>query len=242
MAVDPLPAAATLLVLVGTIHSDPQGYRRTRRLLERHSPDLIFVELSPYGLRYRQDNGSALWRTFSENLRLAARRLAVEPPKARRHRRIDAIARQIKLPFEYRAAAAYASRRGATVIAADSSEFSRQWIETWAELISAQNLEILLTMDSTPDPVSRQYDTAARLIRGDVPAPGTLSDKDFSLWQDREEGLARNIRTGLFRNNPVRPLYIGGWMHLMSHGRLRSIRDLLGISLTRCFLLDRGPL
>jgi hypothetical protein len=115
-----------------------------------------------------------------------------------------------------------------------------QWIETWAELISLKNLEILLTMDSDPVPVSKQYETAARVIRGEAPAPGIVPSRELPLWQEREERLAGTIRAELSRNKPVRSLYIGGWMHLVSRGTIRSLRDLLGIPLARCILLGRS--
>lgn len=230
-----------LPALLGTVHSDPQGYRKIREFLRRYAPDLIFVELSPYALRYRQENARALWRTFSENFQCAARMLSLDLAAARRHTRVVEITRQITLPFEYRASAAYSVQTSTEIIPADWSEFSMQWIETWTELLSVENLQTLLRIENMPIPVSDQYKTAARAMHGLYVCPGLFPGSDTVLWQERERRIARTILDCLAHSRSERPLYIGGWMHLVAGCMFQHLRDLLGVGQAKCFLLDQCP-
>lgn len=231
------------LVLIGTLHSDPLGYARTRILLSQIHPDLIFVELSPYALHYRKENARHLLREFSRNLRIAATAAGYSFREALLHSSITAIRRQIVLPFEYRASEAYASRAaGVGILAVDWSEFSRQWIQTWEELISRENIQSLLREEMKDSPVHVQYEQAANTISGESPSPDLWTGKDFPIWQNREEHITTTIRSALLHLSPRRPVYIGGWRHLIAGGPLRTVRNSLGIDISHCFLLDRGAL
>ncbi len=42
------------LLLIGTVHGDPQGYERAMKLLRQVQPDLVTVEVSRFSLRYRR--------------------------------------------------------------------------------------------------------------------------------------------------------------------------------------------
>lgn len=231
------------LVLLGTIHCDPLGFRRLRRLLSEYRPDLILVELSPFALEYRRENSAQLARTLHLNLRQVSRDLHIQFRQALRHPRIRAIGRQIGLPFEYRAAAAYARDEWpAEIVPVDSSEFSREWIAEWPELISRENLRTLLELDDSEPPEWMRYEQAARIIRRE---PGAVTVniqgfRDLGLWRNRERQLAVNTLAELERKRPVRPIYVGGWRHLVAEGEPESLRSILQIDLSRCLLLDRG--
>ncbi len=236
---DRLPNAG--LILLGVIHSDPLGYERAMAFLSEYRPDMVLVEISPYALSYRIEHAGRLLRRFHANLRTAARNVDIDYREALRNSRIAPIGRQITLPFEYRASAAFAAASGAAVIPVDRSEFSRKWIRTWAELISAANLEALLRVEDVRVAVSSGYEQAARRIRGELPAPNLRSAGDISLWRKRENHIIGEIVSRLARGRPERPLYIGGWRHLVCAQAFKTVRDALQIDLSRCFLLDRGP-
>lgn len=153
------------------------------------------------------------------------------------HAQITSILRQISIPFEYRASAAYAKSAGIELIAVDYSEFSREWINTWPEMISAENIELLLELESEAPPVSSLYAKASRKIA--VSCPENLPLCDTPGWQEREEHMAAQILSALDRFNPRRPVYIGGWWHLSCQGKIRTVRELLGIGAASCRLLDR---
>lgn len=228
------------LILLGTVHSDPKGFSRTRAFLEAHSPDLILVEISPFALQFRKERSAKLRNTFIRRLQTVCQKLRIEPGIARKHVRIASILRQIAIPFEYRASAAYANRAGIDLVAVDSSGFSREWIGTWPEMISTENIEQLLELESSAPPVSSLYARAARRIGGDGFHAQTLPGGDSLSWQEREEYMASEITSALERFNPKRPVYIGGWWHLSCHGNVKTLRELLGLGAASCRLLDRG--
>lgn len=153
------------LILLGTVHNDPQGFKRLREFLEREKPDCILVELSPYALRYRLRHQRYLHKTLTRNLRSAAAESNVPLIEAFQHPEVAAIRRQISLPMEYRAAASYAQTGLSGVFPVDYSLFSRKWIATWPELLSPRNLCILLTQPSTTRFISSIYDLAARSMK-----------------------------------------------------------------------------
>jgi hypothetical protein len=227
------------LILLGTVHSDPKGFSRTRTFLEQHRPDLILVEISAFALKFRKEHSSELRRIFLERLRTISKKLQIEFSRAIKHVQITAILRQIRIPFEYRASAAYAKRTGIDLIGVDYCDFSRRWIETWQEMISAENIELLLELESGGLPVSSLYAHAARRITGEPSRPETRPAHALR-WQEREKQMACKITCGLERFNPVRPVYIGGWWHLSCGTGIKTVRELLGIGASSCRLLDRG--
>ncbi len=229
------------MVLLGAIHRDPLGFKRTTAFLWRYRPDLILAEISPFALEYRQKNAPRLYREFRANLRTAAESAGINFLAALKHPQISRIGRQLHLPFEYRASAAYCREFGGEVVPVDWSDFSRGWIDTWPELISAANLEVLLRINDRPPSMPESYDLAARIITGRFPAPIQHLD-DADRWQTREEHIIETILATLEVRQPIRPVYIGGWQHLTRGGPLPSIRDVLDIELTECFLLDRGAI
>ena len=227
------------LLLLGTVHSDHKGFSRTRAFLELYRPDLILVEISDFALNFRKRRSFELRKIFLERLRTVSRKMKIEFEAALRHVQIASILRQIRLPYEYRASAAYAKRTGIDLIAVDYSEFSREWIGTWPEMISAENLERLLEIDNIRAPVSSLYAQAARRICGESFLP-EAQFFDAVRWQQRENLMASQIASALERLGPERPVYIGGWWHLCSGGKIKTIRELLGIGKDCCVLLDRA--
>jgi len=233
---------AARLILLGTVHSDPKGFSRTRVFLERYRPDLILVEISSFALKFRKERSSELRKIFLERLRMVSGKLKIDFGRAVRHVKIASILRQIGVPFEYRASAAYARKTAVDLLDVDYPDFSRQWIEqTWPEMISVQNIERLLELESAGPPVSSLYARAAARIGGGPPLPEISTETDAAGWREREEYMAAAIGFALERFRPERPVYIGGWWHLSCGGRVKTIRELLGIEAGSCRLLDRGP-
>jgi hypothetical protein len=233
------------LTLVGTVHRDPAGYSKCVELLRSLSPDLVLVELSPFGLFFRKRNGRRLQRTLRGNLEKAARTRSIMLDQALIHPEIEAIRIQLNLPFEYRAAVAYSKETGADYRLVDSSYFSRRLIESWPDLITTENLEWLLSSPSHVPPVATLYQTAARLIRGgnlssasgEEPVSPDDHDDDDDAWRAREFLLAARINSHLAAPAPSKPVYLGGWTHLTAGGRLPTLRDILGAEPSRCILL-----
>jgi hypothetical protein len=229
------------LILLGTVHSDPRGFSRTRAFLIQYKPDLILVEISPFAVEYRKQHARTLRKTLFCNLRGASERLSLDFKATLKNPYIADIILQISLPFEFRASVSYARHAGVKVVPVDYSEFSREWIKTWPELISSENLETLLQLEDSQRPVSQHYAEAALEIAGRSGSRDITAGKDFEKWQKREDYIAEAIRSQLDINEPSRPIYIGGWRHLVAKGRLKTIRDILGIEGSGCFLLNNSP-
>lgn len=233
------------LILLGTVHNDPQGFKRLREFLEREKPDCILVELSPYALRYRLRHQRYLHKTLTRNLRSAAAESNVPLIEAFQHPEVAAIRRQISLPMEYRAAASYAQTGLSGVFPVDYSLFSRKWIATWPELLSPRNLCILLTQPSTTRSISTIYELAARSMEKNA-SPSIFYETTFQksekdpLWAEREYHMAMRIIHVLRAFSPQNPVYLGGWWHLTSGGPTSTLRDFLGVEPSKCFLLDRS--
>ncbi len=227
------------LVLLGTVHCDPKGLSRTRSFLELHKPDLVLVEISDFALKFRIERSAGLRKIFLRRLRIVADRMQIDFDTALKHVEIASIFRQLGFPYEYRASAAYARRAGMDLVAVDKSGFSREWIGTWPEMISAENIERLLELESPRPSVSSLYAHAARRIAA-RPLPNEAPPADAERWREREKQMARRIRSALKRHSPERAVYIGGWWHLSWGGSIKTIRELLGVGPDSCMLLDRG--
>ena len=236
-------AALQGLILLGTVHNDPAGFRELGRFLRSHEPDCVFVELSPYGLRFRLRHRRTLQRTLMGNLQEACAQARVSWQYAVRHPEIVAVRRQIGLPSEYRAAARYAAQTGNRIFTVDYSRFSRKWLASWPELLSPRNLAILLSLPPNPRSVSRSYDSAAAAMAR--VAPGSPENTAFHasqidpLWAEREIHMAKAIMRLCEIFSPQKPVYLGGWRHLTPGGELPTLRDILNIPPSRCLLLDR---
>jgi len=244
-ALPPLSPSHTGLILVGTVHADPKGFARTLCLLQSLKPELVFVELSPFGKTYRIDNQSLLQRSFNRNVKHAARKCGLALKHALTHPEIKAVRRQLTLPFEYRAACRYGRDSGTDWILVDSSPFSRKMISTWVEMITRENLASLLSLprDNRLD-IAVVYDHAARIMLKEstpvIRASEMENPETRSHWKQREHRMAGTISRALHTRRPTRAVYLGGWEHLTLGLHFTSLRKLLAVGLDRCYLLDRG--
>ncbi len=233
------------ILFVGTVHSDPRGCRKSLAVLERVRPDLILVELSPYGYRYRQTKRRQLHGTFRRNLKKAAQRHGISPAQALKHPQIVLVHNQISMPFEYRAAARYSRQRNVPLALVDSSDFSRERIAGWDELLSPGNLETLLSLPAERTSTTALYELAGKAISASsepacqFPAAGRVHGAE-EAWAARERYLAAAIRHKVAQFHPRQPLYLGGWWHLTRGTAIPTLRDLLELESFQCVLLQQA--
>ncbi|MGA9755085.1 MAG: hypothetical protein WBV23_08065 [Desulfobaccales bacterium] len=211
------------LILIGTVHGDPQGYERARALLDSLRPDLVTVEISPFSLRYRQRYGAGWQRQLAQSLALAEL-----PADAARHLAIQRLTAQVALPFEVKAARDYHRRVGVPWRPLDLGFLSRRHLPRYGpELLSPANLKALLT---TPDGPLEEYVVAefrrARLAL--VQSPRRFLSPGVSETLRRERFIGRRLRQ-LASKHP-RVVHLGGWEHLVdwqdSPGLWRALADL----------------
>jgi hypothetical protein len=230
------------LILVGTVHRDPDGAVRLRRLLARETPMAVAVEVSPYGLFFRRRHGRRLQRRLMRKVRRLAGAMQV---CWREWGQIHAIRAQLNVPFEYRSGLTYCRERGAVLSCLDSSRWSRHWIEShWKQLLSRDNLISLLEQvpENLRQEVTRGYRLATGLLsedRGVVSALARTWAND-PRWQRRELELARRLQR-LYGQVPMgRLAYVGGWQHLLGPNAGGTIYERLGHLRPRRVLLDGG--
>jgi hypothetical protein len=235
----------THLGLLGTVHGDPRGCKRLHRFLQGFKPDLLLVELSPFAWTIRKAYRHSLHRTLNENIRQAARISNLDWRQAFAHPEVQAIRRQIAMPFEFRACHHYARTNNKWMFLIDRSDFSVALVSHWSELLSITNLTLLLSLPATrkQQAVANQYRRAHRLVHSPPPPqtcilPSSSAESSEDRWLDREFSLAERIRSIIDAIVPARCVYVGGWEHLGNQADPPNLRSLLGVCVEQCHLLN----
>jgi len=212
------------LILVGTVHRDPKGYARLFRLLERESPALVTVEISPYSRTFRVQQSSLIRNTLRENLRRIQKEEGRPLSTILAHSLIMGVFFLLKEPFEWRAAKSYAAQYGVLLQDIDLSPFAQDNLAHLSELIALKNLRTLLHLNSPAfaDLVQSQYSRAGFLFHH--PPSTRLTPKAF---QEREVYMAEKIRKLAQGINGGKILHVGGWEHLIDSPGGNSLFGLL---------------
>ncbi|MBI5523883.1 MAG: hypothetical protein HY910_14745 [Desulfarculus sp.] len=222
------------LVMLGTIHRDPQGSARLSAALAGLDWGLISVEVSPYALSFRRRQGPALLAEVERNLPLAASQAGLDLEAARQHPGLAWLRAYLNLPHEWTASQEQAARRGAPCVALDFSLVSRGLLAETDQLVSAANLAQVL---ASPAPASAGLERrrAADLLagRGGWPRPPAPEP-------EREAGLARRLRRLLAaggRRGRLPLAHVGGWQHLLAGQDPPTLADRLGVPVAQRILI-----
>lgn len=132
--------AGETTVLIGTVHLDPDGESVLGAALRSFQPGLITVDVSPYAVEFRRTRGKELlarldpYRGVDGNL-----------PDG-----LVAVAGQLEVPFEVRAAESHAARMGIPCrLLGDSDESRRRLKLLEEELFDPANLARLARMEAS---------------------------------------------------------------------------------------------
>lgn len=109
-----MKASGKEIVLVGTVHRDPKGYEALLKVLYHHRPEVVTVEVSPYGLTFRRKKRELLER---QDLPLGLKAF-------------------LEIPYEYKAAKAYGAEHGVPVIPIDLCPYSKRFLRDLMDLFS----------------------------------------------------------------------------------------------------------
>ena len=194
------------LILVGTVHGDPQGYERAWKLLAYFQPDLVSVEISRFSLNYRR-------RQEKRWARLLNQALMALPAAARGHPALQRVAAQVAMPFEVQVAQDWCRQFGRAWAPLDLGAPARWHLPRYGrELLSPANLRTLL--DSAPGSLTNfvaQEFRRASLACGR--APWRLPPQCTPEILKRERFLARRLTRLIFGGRRV--MHLGGWEHLV---------------------------
>jgi pheromone shutdown protein TraB len=216
--------AAPSVTLIGTVHRDPRGEQKLRLLLERLRPDLLTLEMSEKALAYRQGEARhQLLRLDRILARLAAER-GREAGELQSRGAIADIRTLLALPFEYRAAAAYAEAAGIPLRLIDLSEISTAKLRrVEADLITYRNVRVLVDLpEGSERSPAEGYGTARSLTLGGA---GEAVRQAFLQGRRGEEGIGPRDRhmeqeiRRLLAARAGRLVHVGGWVHLVEDGR-----------------------
>lgn len=226
------------LTLVGTIHRDPNGFPRLMEILERESPDVITLEMSEYGVAFRERTGPRLKAKLFDILRgLSGESIQRESAKPNKSRSpfesgaIRAILLALELPFEFRAVKAYSERKGISFRCIDLSKYSRAKLEKLQEeMITVDNLRKIPAFPplDQQDELRKQRILAQRLTSEDV-------DQFFVeafLNGRMEDGMAQrdwyiSLRIKEIMRNHGYIVHVGGWEHLLDDPQGKTLYGLL---------------
>lgn len=204
------------LVLVGVIHRDPEGEERLIGLLEELGPDGLSVELSPWGLLWRERKAKAL----KEKLDWL---LTFFPQEVHTHPHVAFIKETLRLPYEYTGAVAYASPRGVPVHLVDLNWISRNELPLLEnEILTLGNISLLVQAPKFPL-IAAEYRKAVECLSG----RSTLREAGLRPpWTDqvgliRERFMACRVRR--LSTYYGKHVHIGGWVHLVEENRCFSL-------------------
>lgn len=226
------------LTLVGTIHRDPNGLPRLKEILERKCPDIITLEMSEYGVAFRERAGPRLKERLFDTLQgLHEKKGQKErgelnrPQKPSEISAINSALLALELPFEFRAVKAYCERNRIPFRCVDLSKYSRDKLKTLREeMITEENLRKILSF-APKDPheeLQKQRALARRLTSQDADKfliEAFLNGKMGHGIVQRDRYMSLRIKEILKNNGKT--LHVGGWEHLLNDPEGKTLYGLL---------------
>jgi len=222
------------LTLVGTIHGDPNGLSRFMEILERESPDIITLEMSEYGVAFRERISPRLKEKLFDILE-GLHGKAAQKQKGKLDRpqnplkigAIQAMLQALELPFEFRAVKAYCEEARISFRCIDLSKYSRDKLKKLGdEMITEDNVRKILAF-APRDPheeLRKQRTLARRLISQDADQlfiEALLNGKMGDDIVHRDRYMSLRIREIL--NAQGNTLHVGGWEHLLDDSRGKTL-------------------
>lgn len=228
------------LLVVGTVHLDPDGEEKLGRLLDTVGPACVTVEVSRWGLLFRRRRGPEL---------LARLEQQVEGRGHAANDAIRAVRAMLQEPFEHRASRLFAERRsGLRAVPIDVSRISQAKLREMEEVVAPGNVANLLADGefSLSRAVIEQQLLARRYRWDDHLFPWHFRRDEKEELAVRGQAMAHVIAGHLQRVAPGTVVHVGGWHHLMRprEGGMRTlatILDELGLPWTGLLLGDDLP-
>ena len=232
------------LFLIGTVHHDPRGYKKLYALLSALKPDLITLELSPYGRGFRTKNQ----KRFSRRLLSLYKKAFgvnphhdVSPESGLLPSPVQSLVDILNYPFEFLAARDYAHTCRVPFYCIDLSSVSRQkMLMLKQEAFSINNISALLTLPdkNLQESVDLCYKKAHNIWQAENVCKKAAVTQHAADMK-REKHMSRRIKN-LARRHPDKKLvHIGGWEHFTENAGCTTMYELLrGLAPERMLLTD----
>jgi hypothetical protein len=100
------------IVLIGTVHRDPNGHDKLFSICQKENPDYVTLEMSPFAVQFRRERRLALKAKVYSILNDLAREIPAAPyPDPSSHPAVGCIFTAIDFPYEYRVASLFSRSR-----------------------------------------------------------------------------------------------------------------------------------
>lgn len=172
------------VMIIGTVHLDPEGNDLLKLALDMIRPELITIDVSRYAVDFRRGRGAELMARLKPFRHCDG----LLPPG------LQAVEAQIAVPYEVLAADAWCVKYNKQYILVGDCDDSRNRLDTFEnELMSADNLSRLASENfpTLVTQVNRQWEKAragfhtmpaiepcderiAALLKSHIPCPGTV--------------------------------------------------------------------
>ncbi|MBN2359085.1 MAG: hypothetical protein JXR83_06500 [Deltaproteobacteria bacterium] len=229
------------LILIGTVHRDPAGADKLARALDEHRPEIVTVEVSQYGIEFREQRGTDLLAKLFRDVADLAPQLGRRFEELRQHPAIAFLSSAIEMPFEWQAAQRWAADHGAACHAIDDDLVSRRNLDLLAaEALAPDNLRRLLTDPEAVAAVSERVIEQELLARRYLRAPDLFHlhfrDQEKAEIEARDRAMAARIRALLAERPEALLAHVCGWEHLVPSEQLETIARRLADLSPRCML------
>jgi hypothetical protein len=198
--------------MLGVIHRDENGPALLKDWLARIKPDVVTLELSHYGIRFRRELGEQYKRRVGEIVTQLN-----ENGQKYNEEALASLFAYVNTPYEFDVVSVYASENEIPFYLIDMDFFSYVKLRAIEDLLSEENIK--KTLASAEGSNGSQELSLARLY----------FDKGIKIVPyDREMYVRDRYMTAkindLMKNNPNRRLlHVCGWQHLEDPSNLYDI-------------------
>jgi hypothetical protein len=190
-------------IMLGVLHRDPQGPDLLDRWLARIGPQVITLEFSNYGMRFRAEAGPGYIRRIEE----VYNRLKKDNVPCYDNA-LSMVRSYVEMPYEFKGASQYGREQGIPVYLIDMDLFSSRRLREAEKLLSEENLEKVLSEDMES---RKGYETVlAKLYFEKGVKTVTYTDE----MRVRDKYMSNKIAVLRQYHKEKRLLHICGWQHL----------------------------
>ncbi len=230
------------VVLIGTVHRDPEGCDKLLSVLRDEEPDYLTLEMSPYAIRYRSKKRLTLRKRLYDLLQDLTREVpGTAHEELLSHPAIRNVFAVVDFPYEYLAVSSFSRSRHVPFQCIDKSGHSRKKLARLEkDLVTSENLRALIHLNPREvcQEVNREYILASIGFSCHQKAAEPRRNPREPMTRDRH--MASRIRALLHSTGLRKLVHVGGWEHLVDDGKRETLFTLLSDLRPRRLLLPRS--